>query len=130
MGLVGSVVVAGGDPGAPHFELAGGFAIARRFDVFSVGAGTRDTQLDKWGGPALFGADVIALVFGPTEHVALEATDSGDGCGFRHAPEVHDVEIVLIEGTHEFDRRRGAADDDANRRRKFPAAGFFLESVE
>src|ERR1700681_1666211 len=34
-GLVGSVVIAAGDPRAAHFELAGSFAVAGSFDVFS-----------------------------------------------------------------------------------------------
>src|ERR1700676_2579871 len=34
MGLVGRIVVAGSDPWAAHFELAGGFPVARGFNVF------------------------------------------------------------------------------------------------
>src|ERR1700682_935950 len=130
MGLFRSVVIAGGGPRAAHFEFAGGFAIARSFHVFSVGGGARDAQLDERRGPALLAADFVALVFGPIEHVAFEAADGGDGGGFRHAPEVHDAQVVLVEGTHKADGRGGAADDDAHGRRKFPAAGIFLEGGE
>src|SRR6267143_3405118 len=101
MALIGRIVVTGGDPGAAHFELAGSFAVARSFHVLSLGAGARDTQLDKRSGPALFAADFVAVVFGPVEHVAFQAADGGKGRGFRHAPEVHDLEIMFIEGAHE-----------------------------
>src|ERR1700680_182011 len=63
--LVWSVVIAGGDPRAAHFEFAGSFAIAGSFDVVSVGAGAGDAQLDEWSGPTLFAANFVALVFGP-----------------------------------------------------------------
>src|SRR5712664_446389 len=131
MGLIWRIVVAGGDPRTAHFKFAGGFAIARGYDVCSFRAvGARDAQLDKRSGPALFSADFVAVVFGPVEHVAFEAADGGEGCGFRHAPEVHDLEIVFIEGAHEADGRGGATDHQAYGRGKFPAAGIFLEGVE
>src|SRR6266849_3307875 len=131
MRLVRRIVVAGGDPGTAHFKFAGGFAIARGYDVCSFRAvGARDAQLDERSGPALFAADLVAVVFGPVEHVAFEAADGGEGRGFRHAPEVHDLEIVVIECAHEADGRGGATDDQAHGRRKFPAAGIFFEGVE
>src|ERR1700681_4929732 len=58
--LVWCVVVAGGNPRAAHFEFAGSFAIARSFQVFSLGAGTRDAQLDERRGPTLLAADFVA----------------------------------------------------------------------
>src|SRR5260370_35419407 len=79
MGLIGSIVVAGGDPRAAHFELAGSFAAARSLQGFSCGAGTRGAQLDKRSGPALLAADSRALVLRARPHVAVEAGQRAAG---------------------------------------------------
>src|SRR6202048_2956581 len=131
VGLVGRIVVAGGDPGAAHLELAGSFSVPRRFDVFSFRAvGTSDAQLDERRGPALFAANFVLIVFGPFAHVALEPTDRSHRRRFRHAPKVHDLEVMLIEGAHEADGRRGASDHETHGRSKFPSAGIFFEGGE
>src|SRR5712672_2173349 len=130
MGLVGRIIVTSSDPRATYLEFAGCFAVARRFKVLAIRARARDAQLDKWGGPALLAADLVALILGPFEHVAFQAADGGDRRGFRHAPKMHYVEIVFIERAHQGNRWGRATDDDAYRRRKLQAAGIFLKRVE
>lgn len=135
MGLVGGIVIAGSNPRAANFEFAGGYAVAWSFDglAFVTLRGafrTHDAKFDEGTWPALFGADFVLLIGSPVTHVALESADGGDGSGFRHAPEVEDLEIVLVERAHEALRRSGAAANDADGPGEFPSAGIFLESGE
>src|SRR5467141_4466386 len=120
MGLVGRIVVTGSDPRAAHFKFAGSFAVARGFHIFTSGPRPSDPELNEWGWPALLAADFVALIFGPFEHVAFQAADGGDRRGFRHAPKMHYVEVVLVERAHQGNRWGGAADDDAYGGGKLP----------
>src|ERR1700722_58108 len=128
MGLVWGIVVAGSYPGTAYFELAGSIAVAGSFDRLALEAfRAHHAQFDKGSRPALFCSDFVLSVGGPVAHVAFEFADSGEGRGFGHAPEMEDVEIVLVEGAHEALRRGRAADDNANGPCEFPAPGIFLE---
>jgi len=56
----------------------------------------------------LFAADFVALIFSPVQHVAFEAgRSSSDWRGFRHAPKMHYVEVVLVECAHQANRWGG-----------------------
>src|SRR5208282_2442730 len=131
MSLVRRIVVAGRYPGTANFQFAGGVAIARSFDRFAFEAfRPHDAEFNEGGGPALFCADFVLLVRGPVSHVAFEFADSGEWRGFRHPPEVENVEAVLVEGAHQTFRRSGTAANQANGPAEFPAARIFLERCE
>src|SRR5262249_44366451 len=129
MGLIRRVVIASGNPGTTDFKLAGSFPISRSFDFFSV-VRTHYPQFDKRGGPALLAARFVAVVFTPLGHVPLEFADGSEWSGLRHAPKMHNAEIVLIERAHETRRRRGTADYQADRGGEFPATGIFFKRVK
>src|SRR6266436_5961095 len=59
-----------------------------------------------------------------------QTAGSADGSRFRHAPEMLDLQAETIELTNQFEGRRGAANQDANRFVDSPAARIFFQSFE
>src|SRR5207249_8265779 len=100
------------------FDLARGGAIRGGFTLRA-----HQTDFHEGGGPTLFGADFISFVFGPVAHVWPKSAGSADGSRLGHAPKMFDLQAKTVEAADEFERRRGASTNNADRRVEFPEIG-------
>src|SRR4029077_14883737 len=132
VGLVGRIVIAAGNPGAADCKFAGSLTVARSFDHATgstlLALRTPDPQFDEGTGPALLAAYVVTIVFGPVAHVGFQEAEGGERRRLGHAPQVHDVKIVLVERAHEANGRSGASAKETDGRSNGPTTGIVFQS--
>ena len=105
----GIVVVALGDPGPAHDQLAGVLAVPGK--VLALVA--EDADLDPDDRDSLLETHGHLLLFGPVLHRGLEPRDGPDRRGLGHAPGVQDRQAeVLFKAVHQGPRGGGPADQD------------------
>src|SRR4029077_4588277 len=120
----GIVVVAADDPWPAHLHFAHSRAVPWNFTALIV----HRAEIHSHYGQTLLGACVKALVFGSIVVIAFQRGDRADGRGFGHAPELPQLDAVLLFIL--FDKlaryRRACADGEPHTRH---VEFFFLQDA-
>src|SRR5262249_27463037 len=130
MRLVRRFKIAAGHPRSPDFQFAWGFAVPRSLASTRLFFGPHDSEFDERSGPSLLGAHLVLLVRLPFVHVALQPAHGGERRRLGHAPQMEDLDVVLVERSDEALRRSGAAAENTNLPVELPSAGMLFEFVE
>ena len=113
-----AVVVAGRDPGSPHFELAHRLAVPGDDAVLVPGA-----DFHERGRPALLGAMLKLRLVRGVGQIRRDVRCRAERRRLGHAPGVNDPEAVApLEGLDQRLRNRGAAHDHRAERRQIVLA--------